>query len=329
MNRYYVRNLVTLGLFLVLLAVFSLARNTFLSRNNIISMSREAAFTGIIAVGATFVIITGGIDLSVGSAMAVAAMICSNILRFTSLPIAVAVLAALAAGLTCGLFNGFAITKLKLPDFIVVLATMGIYRGVTKWMAATDLASMGKNAMINNPAFKLLGGRVHWFYYVFIAFIVISVVGHIVLRKTRLGLYIYAVGSNIQSSTLSGIKISRIKIFAYALTGFLCGVSGVFTAARLMTATTETGLGMEFNVIAAVVIGGASLTGGRGDIIGTFIGTLMMAIINSGTVQVGIPTFYQPVIKGGIILAAVFFDMWYISRVGKPSVRNAKAGVGA
>ena len=309
----------TFGLFLVLLLAFSLASDSFFTRNNLISMSREAAFTGIIAVGATFVIITGGIDLSVGSAMAVSAMVCSNILRFTSHSIPVAILAALATGLACGLFNGVVITRLKLPDFIVVLASMGIFRGITKLMAATDLASMGKNAMIANRTFKLLAGRVHWFYYVVIAFVVVAVVGQFVLRRTRLGLYTYAVGSNLQSSTLSGIKAANIKIFVYALTGFLCGVSGVFTAARLMTATTETGMGMEFNVIAAVVIGGASLTGGRGDVIGTFIGTLMMAIINSGTVQIGIPTFYQPVIKGGIILAAVFFDMWYVSRTGRPA----------
>lgn len=313
----------TLALFLALVIAFSLASDSFLARNNLMSMSREAAFTGIIAVGATFVIITGGIDLSVGSAMAVSAMVCSNILRFTSLPISVAILAALLAGLACGLFNGLAITRLKIPDFIVVLATMGIYRGITKLMAATDLASMGRNAMIRNPTFKLLAGRVEYFYYVFIAFVVIAIIGQFILRRTRLGLYTYAVGSNLLSSTLSGIKATNIKVFAYAFTGFLCGVSGVFTAARLMTATTETGVGMEFNVIAAVVIGGASLTGGRGDVIGTFLGTLMMAIINSGSVQIGIPTFYQPIIKGGIILAAVFFDMWYVSRIGRPPTVNS------
>ncbi|MCC8179994.1 MAG: ABC transporter permease [Planctomycetes bacterium] len=321
MNRYLLRNAVTFILFAVIVAFFASSSDSFLTRNNLISMSREAAFTGIIAVGATFVIITGGIDLSVGSAMAVAAMVCSNILRFTSMPIPIAIAAALLTGLACGLFNGLIITKLKLPDFIVVLASMGIFRGITKLMAATDLASMGKNSMIVNPAFKLLAGRFHNLYYVVIAFIIITVIGQFVLRRTRLRLYTYAVGSNLQSATFSGIKAARIKVFAYALTGLLCGVSGVFTAARLMTATTETGMGMEFNVIAAVVIGGASLTGGRGDIIGTFIGTLMMACINSGTVQIGVPTFYQPIIKGGIILAAVFFDMWYVSRIGRPAIR--------
>ena len=182
-----------------------------------------------------------------------------------------------------------------------------------------------ENAMIKNNILKMLGGRIGVFYLVDIVFFILIIISHYILRYTKLGLYAYAVGSNAQAAKLTGINLAKIKVFAYTYTGFLCGIAGIMTVARMMTATTEIGIGMEFSVISAVVIGGCSLQGGRGDMTGTFIGTLLMAVINSGIVQIGISTYYQPIIKGVVILAAVLFDIAYTKYVFE-NRKNAGGG---
>ena len=264
MNRNIARKLTSILLLLLMIAVFSVQTPLFFTVNNLSSILREASFVGIIACGMTFVIITGGIDISVGSTMALCAMVCSNLLRFTGAPLAAVLAVTALLGLALGGVNGLLVTKLNIPDFIVTLATMNIYRGLTRAINATDVESL-KNPMIKNASFKLLGGRIGLIYLVVIAFFALALVSHYLLRHTRLGLYTYAVGSNAQAARLTGISFAGIKIFAFAFTGLACGIAGIMTAARMMTATTEIGVGMEFNVIAAIVIGGCSLQGGRGD----------------------------------------------------------------
>lgn len=325
MNRNIARKLTSILLLLLMIAVFSVQTPLFFTVNNLSSILREASFVGIIACGMTFVIITGGIDISVGSTMALCAMVCSNLLRFTGAPLAAVLAVTALLGLALGVVNGLLVTKLNIPDFIVTLATMNIYRGLTRAINATDVESL-KNPMIKNASFKLLGGRIGPIYLVVIAFFALVLVSHYLLRHTRLGLYTYAVGSNAQAARLTGISFAGIKIFAFAFTGLACGIAGIMTAARMMTATTEIGVGMEFNVIAAIVIGGCSLQGGRGDMTGTLIGTLLMAVINSGIVQIGISTYYQPVIKGGIILAAVLFDIFYANYSKRQPGSRAERG---
>lgn len=307
------RLLITLVLFAVLIVVFSGVNDSFLTGRNINLMLREAAPIGIIAVGMTFVIITGGIDLSVGSTLALVAMFCANMLRYNGVPAVPAVLLSLLLGTLCGFVNGYAITRLKLPDFIVALAAMNAYRGLTKLISHNDLESLS-NSMIKDALFNRLGGKIGSVYIIVWLFFLAVVVGHIVLNHTKLGLYTFAVGSSEHSSKLSGVSYSKVKIFAYTLTGFLAGLAGVMIAARMMTATTVTGEGMEFNVIAAVVVGGTSLAGGRGSIVGSFLGAMMVTLINSGITQMGLPSSYQYIIKGGIILAAMLFDNWFFSR---------------
>lgn len=319
LNQKRMRFLITLGLFLALVIVFSRLNTGFLSVNNINSLLRESALVGIMAVGMTFVIVTGGIDLSVGSNMALTAMICANLLRYTATPMPLAILLSLAAATLCGLVNGIAITKLALPDFIVTLATMNIYRGLTKIISHNDLESLS-NSMIQNSAFKALGGKLAGLYIVVWLFILLSIVGHVLLNHTKTGLYTFAIGSNSRSAILSGISFTRVKVFAYMLTGFVVGVAGVMICSRMMTATTVTGEGMEFNVIAAVVLGGTSLAGGRGSIIGSFLGALMITVISSGITQMELGSSYQYIIKGLIILAAMIFDNWFFRRfAAKPA----------
>ena len=316
MNNKIIRKLVSIVLLALMIAIFSFNSPLFFSVNNFASILREASFVGIIACGMTFVIITGGIDISVGSTMALCAMVCSNMLRFTSLSPALVIPMTVLLGTLLGLVNGVLVTKLDIPDFIVTLATMNIYRGITKVINATDVEAL-KNSMIKNDAFKLLGGRIGLIYLSVIIFLVLLLVSHYILNNTKIGLYTYAVGSNASAARLTGISFTKIKIFVFTYTGFVCSIAGVLTAARMMTATTEIGVGMEFHVISAVVIGGCSLQGGRGDMIGTMVGTLLMAVINSGIVQIGISTYYQPVIKGAIIILAVLFDIVYLSYTEK------------
>lgn len=328
MNSKMARKLTSIFLLIGMVAVFSINTPLFFSLNNLASILREASYVGIIACGMTFVIITGGIDISVGSTMALCAMVCSNLLRFTSVPLWAVLLGVVALGIILGMINGILVTKLNIPDFIVTLATMNIYRGITRVINATDVESL-KNPMIQNQAFKLLGGRIGMIYLVVIIFGVFVLISSYLLCCTKLGLYTYAVGSNASAARLTGIRFDKIKVFAFTFTGFACSIAGILTASRMMTATTETGMGMEFNVIAAIVIGGCSLQGGKGDITGTMIGTLLMAVINSGIVQIGISTYYQPVIKGGIILAAVLFDVFYAVRPEKKGHAAANSGQAA
>ena len=318
------RRWISVILLIVMSVIFYLNKPLFLSPKNIISMLREASFTGIIACGAAFVIITGGIDNSVGSGMALTAMICANMLRFTSIPMPAALILVIILGIVLGAFNGVLVAKLSIPDFVVTLSTMNIYRGLTKVFNDTSLEAL-QNPMIQNQTFEKFGSKIGSVYWVTILFFLVAVITQYILRCTRLGLYTYAVGSNAQAARLTGISFSRTKIFAYSLTGLMCALAGIMTAARMMTATTEIGIGMEFSVISAIVIGGCSLQGGRGDILGVVVGTLLMTVINSGIVQMGISTYFQPVIKGIVILAAVLLDIGYSVLDEKRSRARAEA----
>jgi len=326
-NDKVIRKMISIILLIVMIAIFSLNSPLFFSANNFATILREASYVGIIACGMTFVIITGGIDISVGSIMALCAMVCSNMLRFTQISLVIVILAVLLLGIGLGLLNGILVTKLRIPDFIVTLATMNIYRGITKVINATDVDSL-KNSMIQNQTFKLLGGRIGLLYLVVIIFIIMLLGSHYILNNTKTGLYMYAIGSNTQAAKLTGISFENVKIFAFTYTGFASGVAGVMIAARMMTATTEIGVGMEFSVISAIVIGGCSLQGGRGDMAGTMIGVLLMSVINSGIVQIGISTYYQPIIKGIIIIIAVLFDIGYVQYVDKKTKTKVKIEIG-
>lgn len=310
MNKNTLRKLISLGLLLALTIVFTIASDYFLTVSNIKEIIRDASVVGIMGIGVTMVILTGGIDLSTGSMMGLVGMVMANIYRYTLLPIPVMLLAGVAAGLAAGLINGFIVTKLELPEFIATLSTMSIFRALTYVIAIKE------NGLITSQAMKArdfiaLGKGVGGIYYVIIAFIVLIVIGQIILKYTGFGVNLYAVGSNMKSAKLSGINTAKTRTLAYVITGVCTAVATIFMTARMQCTTALLGDGMEFNVIAAVVVGGCSLAGGRGDIIGTMIGAIFMAALDNGIYKFQINTAYQLVIKGLIIICVVVFDAWY------------------
>ena len=310
MKKGVIRKFISVMLLLMLVAVFAIASDYFLTFNNIMEILRNASVVGIIGIGVTMVILTGGIDLSTGSIIALVGMTMANVYRYTLLPIWVMIGIGILTGMLAGFFNGVIITRFFLPEFIATLSTMGIYR------ALTYIISIKENGLITSQAFSaynfvVLGRSVAGIYFVTIVFFVLACIGQIILKYTTSGTELYAVGSNPKAALLSGVNISATKIKAYTVTGVCTAVAAVFINARMQSTTALLGVGMEFNVIAAVVVGGCSLAGGQGDIIGSIIGALFMATLDNGIFKFQINAAYQLIIKGLIIITLVVFDAWY------------------
>ena len=311
MKQNTLRKLISLGMIAVLAIFFTLKSPYFLTASNLSAIVRDSAVAGIAGIGLTYVILTAGIDLSTGSVMALAGMVMANIYTYTLIPIPVMILAGLAVGLVCGAINGFVVTKLKLPEFIATLATMGIYRSLTYVIAVRDSAGSIQSVQMRASSFTVLGSGVGGLYWVVLALVVLTLLGQFLLKKTRFGTNLYAVGSNFKAAQLSGINTDRGRIGAFVLTGLLAAVGGVFSVARLQSTTVLLGDSFNFDPIAAAVIGGCALDGGNGDVIGTFLGAIFMAALDNGILKLQMSTAYQYVIKGIIIILVVIFDAWY------------------
>jgi ribose transport system permease protein len=252
----------------------------------------------------TFVILTGGIDLSVGSILALSGAVTATLLAAGVDPV-LAVAAGLAVGAILGAFNGLIISKGKVAPFIATLATMTIFRGLT--LMFTD----GKpvTGLGDSTFFQMLGkGYFMGIPVPAITMMISFVILYLILKKTTFGRRVYAVGGNEEAAILSGIKADRIKIYVYSLTGFLSALAGVILMSRLNSAQPTAGSMYELDAIAAVVLGGTSLTGGRGWIVGTLIGALIIGVLNNGLNLLGVSSFFQQVVKGGVILLAVLMD---------------------
>ena len=325
MKQQNLRRIISLGMLLVLVALFSALSKYFLNPNNLLEIIRDAAVPGIIGVGVTYVIITAGIDLSTGAEMALVAMVMANIYRYTLIPIPIMILVGILVGLLCGLFNGIIVAKLHLPEFIGTLATMGIFRAITYIIAIKENGTITSQPM-KAYSYAILGKGFGRIYFVTVAFIVVSIIGQIVLKNTRFGTNLYSVGANPKAAELSGINIARTRIIAYVIVGFCAALGAIFTTARLQSTTALLGDGFEFNPIAASVIGGVSLAGGYGDILGTFIGAIFMAALENGVLKLQMNTAYQYVIKGCIIIAVVIFDAWFNSVMEKRAQEAAAGG---
>ena len=310
MKQNTLRKLISLGMIAVLAIFFTLKSPYFLTASNLSAIVRDSAVAGIAGIGLTYVILTAGIDLSTGSVMALAGMVMANIYTYTLIPIPVMILAGLAVGLVCGAINGFVVAKLKLPEFIATLATMGIYRSLTYVIAVRDSAGSIQSVQMRASSFTVLGSGVGGLYWVVLALVVLTLLGQFLLKKTRFGTNLYAVGSNFKAAQLSGINTDRVRIGAFVLTGLLAAVGGVFSVARLRSTTVLLGDSFNFDPIAAAVIGGCALDGGNGDVIGTFLGAIFMAALDNGILKLQMSTAYQYVIKG-IIILVVIFDAWY------------------
>lgn len=278
-------------------------KRLFLTESNIKNVLNQVSINAVIAFGMTLVILVNGIDLSVGSIVAIAGVLTSIFFKTFQLPLAVSYILVLLVGGLVGSSNGLLVSKFKLPPFIVTLATMIVFRGFA------FILSDGKAMFIPEPEFKIIGNS-------FIGIFPVSVLVmlacfafvHIMLSRTTLGRKMYLTGGNEESALFSGININRVRITAYALVGFLSSVSGILLASRLGSGSPNVGVSYELDAIAAVVIGGTSFSGGIGTITGTLIGALILGIISNGMNMLGISPYMQYIVKGLVILGAVILD---------------------
>jgi len=291
--------------FVALVAVFGIARfDTFLTLSNMINVMRQVSINGIMAIGMTLVIITAGIDLSVGSMLAFTAIVACSFAHPGDYPVIVSIVIALAIGAALGFFNGIVIAKGKVPPFIVTLGMLTIARGLTQ------IFSGGRPVNNLSESFNFIGGGMIGFLPIpVLIFVIVIAIGWFILNKTRFGRYIYAIGGNMQTAKVSGINVNKVLIGVYSIMGLLCGLAGLVLSARVETATAIAGTGYELDAIAAVYIGGASTSGGKGTIMGTVIGVLIMGVLSNGLDLTGVSSYYQQVIKGLIIIGAVLLDL--------------------
>jgi ribose transport system permease protein len=310
MRQEQMRRLISIASLIIIMLVFGLTSNSFFTQENLLSILRECSVNGIIAIGVTYVIITAGIDLSTGAIVGVTGMLCANLLYNYDMSAGMVVLISIVAGLVCGLLNGFIITRLRVPEFIGTLSTQYLFRSMVFVFAIRE-AGVITNKKISNPGILIWGGSIDGIYLVTIAFIVLAVVGQIVLKKTKFGTYIYATGANRKSAELSGIDTNKVRMAVYIITGTLCGLAAVFQIGRVGSVTTDLGTGMEFEIIAAVVIGGCAFSGGRGDVFGSAIGAIFMAVLQNGILKYNLPTAAQLIVKGVVIVIMIVFDAVY------------------
>ncbi len=288
--------------FFLICIILSILSPVFFQMTNIINVIRQTSIYGIMSVGMTFIILTGGIDLSIGSILAISGAVCAGLLKGGS-PLPVVVIATLGIGIGCGLMNGLFITIGKITPFVVTLGMMSIARGLTL------IYTKGYPISGFSPAFRFIGGGyILGLPVPIIIFLVIVVIAFVVLTQTRLGRYTYAIGGNEETVKLSGINSGFFKTFAYVIAGATAAISSLILTSRLNSAEPIAGSGYELDVIAAVVIGGTSLNGGRGSVWGTFLGALMIGVINNGMNLLGISAYFQLVVKGLIIIGAVLLD---------------------
>ena len=293
---------------LALFVFFSIASGSFLQYSNIMGILLSTAVIGILALGATFVIITGGIDLSVGTVMTLSSVLTGVIVVNAGMPIFIGVIGGIVTGAACGFLCGFAITKLRIPPFIATLAMMMIAKGLALVIsgAAPIYFSDHKNFTKISLGSIIPGINIP---NAVIIFFVMAIIGGIILSKTVLGRYNFSIGSNEEATKLSGVNVDFWKIAIYSLAGAFTGVAGVLMASRLNSAQPALGQGYELEAIAAVVIGGTSLSGGKGTIVGTVIGALIMSVLTNGLRIMSIPQEWQTVVVGLVIILAVYADM--------------------
>ena len=295
------------GSLIVIVVFFAFASPNFLTFSNITGFLFSTVVIGTLAIGTTFVIVTAGIDLSIGTGMALCAVMSGVFLVNWQMPLLLGVLAAILFGGLIGLINGFNVAILKIPPFIATLAMMLVAQGLALVVSGsapiyfTDVPGYSEISTGN-----LVPGVN--FPNAVIILAIVAVVAAVVLNKTVLGRYTYSIGSNEEATALSGINTKKWLIIVYTLAGLFIGLAGVMISARLGSAQPATGMGYELQAIAAVVIGGTSLFGGKGTIIGTVIGALIMSVLNNGLQIVSVPQEWQNVILGGVILAAVYAD---------------------
>lgn len=274
----------------------------FLTWPNLITVARQISLNGILAVGVTFVLLTGGVDLSLGSLVALTGVVAASFAHPGDYPLIIPVMAGILAGMACGAANGVVITRGRVAPFIVTLGMMTIARGLAL------VVSGGKPVSNMSPSMTRLGGDFLGLPIPVLVLCGISAISWLFLKNIRLGRYIYAVGGNENAARAAGINVNSVKLFAYTICGAMAGLAGVILAARITTGQPNAGLAYELDAIAAAVIGGTSLSGGIGGVGGTLLGALLMGVINNGLDLLNVSSYYQQIVKGVIIVGAVWLD---------------------
>jgi len=289
---------------LLIIVIISVMSPSFLTMNNLFNVLRQVSINALIAFGMTFVILTGGIDLSVGSILALTGAVTAGMMSGGMDPI-LAMLLGVLLGVLLGAINGLIIAKGKVAPFIATLATMTIFRGLTLvYTEGRPISGLG-----DSFTFQMLGkGYILGIPVPVVTMAISFAVLYFILKKTTFGRRVYAVGGNEEASRLSGINVDRIKIYVYSLAGGLTAIAALILTSRLNSAQPTAGNMFELDAIAAVVLGGTSLTGGRGWIVGTLIGALIIGVLNNGLNLIGVSSFFQQVVKGAVILIAVLLD---------------------
>jgi len=307
-----IQRVLAFGALILLFVVFSLASPNFLQFDNVVGILLSTAVNGVLALGVTFVIITGGIDLSVGTLMTLSAVMTGVFITFWGFPVPVGIVGGILTGTVMGLVNGVIIARMKVPPFIATLGMLNIAKGLALVISGTKPIYFSDTPIFNEMAMgSAVGTIVPGFSVpnVVLVMFVAAIIASLVLTKTVLGRYTFALGSNEEATRLSGVNVNAWKIAVYALGGTFTGLAGVMIAARLNSAQPALGLGYELDAIAAAVIGGTSLSGGEGSILGTIIGAFIISTLTNGLRILSVPQEWQTVITGAIVILAVYLDI--------------------
>ncbi len=292
-----------LGAYIVMVLIFSILSPYFFSMKNFLNIGLYAAIMGVTATGMTLALLSGGLDLSVGSVMSFVGMIVA-----TTIPekgsVFLPIVYGLLVGLACGFINGLIITKVKINPLITTLATMQIFRG------GAFIYSNGVSVLISNPGYKWIGrGYVFGIPVPLVIMLVMFLIFWYILKHTVFGRKVYSIGGNSQASYLSGINVNKVRMAVYVIVSFTAAISGIILSSQAGSGLPQGGTGMEMQVISAVILGGASLSGGKGNIIGTFLGVIILSTLNNGMVLLNIPSFWQMVTSGVVLILAVASDV--------------------
>lgn len=305
----YMSELTTVIALIILMAVITIINSNFLTANNLLNLLLQVTSNALIAFGMTFVILTGGIDLSVGSILALSSALTAGLLG-SGMPVTLAILISLILGCILGMMNGLLISYGKLAPFIVTLATMTIFRGATLVYTNGNPITKG---LSDTFLFQFLGqGYIVGIPFPVIIMFIVFIVLYVLLHKTAFGKSVYAIGGNEKAAYISGVKLNKVKIIIYSISGIMASISGLIITSRLSSAQPTAGASYEMDAIAAVVLGGTSLSGGKGRILGTLIGTLIIGVLNNGLNIIGVSAFWQQVVKGVVILIAVLIDRFKV-----------------
>jgi len=290
-------------LLIIICVIFSIISPKFLTKINIVNIIRQLSYVAIAGIGATILMIAGGIDLSIGSIQAFCGLLTVSTLVSTNNTF-LAVVVGISSGLLVGLINGLFITKLKIPDIIATLAMMISLRGID-YLITDGVSIVNSTDTVFN---KIGSGSILSIPIPIIIMVMFFIIFQVILKYTKLGRYFYAVGSSNEASLLSGIEVNKVKLIAYLISGLTAAMSAIILAARLNSGQPTAGNGFEFNVVSGVILGGCSLSGGSGNIIGSFMGLLLLTVLRNGFILVGLQSFWQEVLTGCIIIFSIWLN---------------------